>query len=396
MIMSPTPRRMNSAKQHLLVDQLKSDLLLSPKETKLAIIKERLRCDRSNQKFGLIVAQLFCEKQEFKAKLNKFAKILDRRLRLTDERGLIDGANIAILLPTTDYRGTRHVLSELTSLAAEEGIVFRAKVAVYPVSRISEADRVNHLDRHDDFHDDLNIDESYSVMDKVLTGNTNLGFSEIPVSCQAVSVGDINEYIAAPYPKWKRAFDLFAASFGLVVTAPFIALAALAIRLTSDGPVLFRQSRTGQFGQEFYILKLRTMVKNAEEIKASLQERNERDGPAFKMKSDPRVTRVGSILRRTGLDELPQLVNVLKGEMAIVGPRPLPCDEDADCEPWQRRRLDTKPGLTCYWQISKSRKIPFVDWMRLDLRYNDRRSLIRDVRLVVKTFASVFLGRVGH
>ncbi len=385
-----------SIKSSSNLSDLKSDLLLSPKQMKLAIIKERLRCDRSNQTFGLIITQLFCSKSEFKTKQKKFAQILDQRLRITDERGLIEDSNIAILLPATDYKGTRHVLSSITSLAADEGIFFRAKVVVYPALDIATSDMVTSPENKDDSNDEYTGSNVYTILDKVISGDSDLGFPQIPVSCQAIAVGNVYDYVARPYPKWKRAFDITAALAGLIATAPLMGAAAAAIRLTSDGPVFFSQARTGQFGKKFHILKLRTMVKNAEEMKSSLQEMNERDGPAFKMKSDPRVTKVGSMLRRTGLDELPQLINVLKGEMAIVGPRPLPCDEDADCEAWQRRRLDTKPGLTCYWQISKSRKIPFVDWMRMDLRYADKRSLPRDLMLVLKTFASVFLGRVGH
>ena len=173
-------------------------------------------------------------------------------------------------------------------------------------------------------------------------------------------------------------------------------MAAIAIKLTSKGPIFFRQLRTGQFGNVFAMYKLRTMVVDAEELKGKLQQLNERDGPAFKMTNDPRVTRLGSVLRKTGLDELPQLWNVLVGDMAIVGPRPLPCNEDAKCKLWQRRRLDTKPGLTCLWQISKSRKISFSDWMRMDLRYADKRTIAGDVRLMFKTAAAVLLGRVGH
>ena len=190
--------------------------------------------------------------------------------------------------------------------------------------------------------------------------------------------------------------DICGASIGLLISMPVIVVAGIAIKMTSKGPVFFRQLRSGQFGNAFPVYKLRTMVVDAEELKEKLQVLNERDGPAFKIKNDPRVTKVGEILRKTGLDELPQLWNVLVGHMAIVGPRPLPCNEDAKCETWQRRRLDTKPGLTCVWQISKSRKISFSDWMRMDLRYADSRTIGGDLSLVLKTIKAVLLGRVEH
>ncbi len=126
------------------------------------------------------------------------------------------------------------------------------------------------------------------------------------------------------------------------------------------------------------------MSENAEQTKHLLEDLNERDGPAFKILNDPRVTRVGKFLRATGIDELPQLINVLKGDMAIVGPRPLPVSEDQACSTWQQRRLDTKPGITCLWQISKSRKMTFDEWMRLDLHYLKKRSLFYDASLIVK------------
>lgn len=198
------------------------------------------------------------------------------------------------------------------------------------------------------------------------------------------------------YPAWKRATDITGAAIGLLVASPVILAASLAIKLNSKGPVFFQQLRTGQFGNAFVMHKLRTMVVDAEELKAKLQELNERDGPAFKIKNDPRVTAVGKFLRKTGIDELPQLWNVLIGDMAVVGPRPLPCHEDAQCRTWQRRRLDTKPGLTCIWQISKSREISFEEWMRMDLHYSSKRSVRSDVSLVFKTVMAVFLGRVGH
>jgi lipopolysaccharide/colanic/teichoic acid biosynthesis glycosyltransferase len=362
---------------------------------KTVLLKERIRCDRHAQNFGLIVTQLFCKSADYKKRLKQFSEVLHERLRIIDERGMLDGGHVAILLPMTDYAGTRHVLASITNLAAERGIFFRAKIVQYPIAPLPQS--TNDLGCNDQDNDPQSPNGNYvTLLDDAIAGQTNLGFANIPVSCQSVSVGNAFDYVTKKYPIWKRAFDVTAASAGIMATVPVIAIAAIAIRLTSEGPVFFKQARTGQYGKKFYILKLRTMVKNAEELKPSLRERNERDGPAFKIKADPRVTRVGSLLRRTGIDELPQLFNVLKGEMAIVGPRPLPCAEDADCELWQRRRLDTKPGLTCYWQISKSRNIRFADWMRMDLRYSDRRSFTGDVMLVFKTCVSVFLGRVGH
>ena len=191
----------------------------------------------------------------------------------------------------------------------------------------------------------------------------------------------------------KRAFDITGAFAGLCLSLPVIAVAALAIRLSSDGPVFFRQLRCGRNGRQFEMLKLRTMVADAEHRRADLLELNEMDGPVFKIGNDPRVTRVGRWLRRCSIDELPQLWNVLKGEMSLVGPRPPTPGEVVEYQGSDRRRLSMRPGLTCLWQISGRNEVSFEEWMRLDLDYIDGWSLARDLRIVLATIPSVISGR---
>lgn len=186
-------------------------------------------------------------------------------------------------------------------------------------------------------------------------------------------------------PMWKRAMDIVGSSIGLTLFSPLLAATALAIRWESKGGAFFTQLREGKDGKRFRILKFRTMVVDAEEQKAALRKHSEQDGPAFKMTDDPRVTKIGKVLRKTCVDELPQLWNVLKGEMSLVGPRPLPVDESEACCQWQRRRLDVLPGLTCLWQVQDQREIPFSDWMRLDLQYMKERSFLGDWALIFKT-----------
>ncbi|HLU50141.1 MAG TPA: sugar transferase, partial [Planctomycetota bacterium] len=159
------------------------------------------------------------------------------------------------------------------------------------------------------------------------------------------------------------------------------------------GPVFFAQERLGMNHRPFRMLKFRTMVVNAEELKKELEAKNEMNGPVFKMRRDPRVTPVGRILRKLSLDELPQFLNVLKGDMSLVGPRPPIASEVERYEWWQRRRLSTRPGLTCFWQISGRNEIDFEDWMRLDLRYIDNWSLWLDVELILRTIPAVLRGR---
>jgi len=204
-----------------------------------------------------------------------------------------------------------------------------------------------------------------------------------------------NNYISL---RVKAIFD-FCFSTGIVlVLSPIYILLILLIKIDSRGPVLFKQTRVGLRGREFQVYKFRTMVPNAESLLDKLRKEgkledqnleNEQEGPVFKMKNDPRITRVGKILRKTSLDELPQFFNVIKGDMAIVGPRPPIPAEVAQYERWQLRRLSMKPGITCIWQVSGRNDIPFHRWMKLDLQYIDTWSLKLDFMIILKTIKTV-------
>jgi exopolysaccharide biosynthesis polyprenyl glycosylphosphotransferase len=191
----------------------------------------------------------------------------------------------------------------------------------------------------------------------------------------------------------RRLFDVALAGISLLVASPLLAVAGVLIRLEDGGPVLFRQVRCGLNGRRFELLKLRTMVSGADSHKESLLPRNEMSGPVFKIRLDPRVTRVGAFLRRFSIDELPQLWNVLRGDMALVGPRPPVPEEVARYERWQRRRLSMKPGMTGLWQVSGRSEIDFDEWMKLDLRYIDNWSFWLDLKILLKTFPAVISGK---
>lgn len=178
----------------------------------------------------------------------------------------------------------------------------------------------------------------------------------------------------------------------LIMISPVMLAIAVAIKLDDGGPIFFRQQRIGLYGRRFPCLKFRTMVTNAEELKARLMAHNEQEGPVFKIKKDPRVTRVGSFLRKTSLDELPQFINVLRGEMSVVGPRPPVPSEVKQYERWQRRRLSMKPGITCIWQVSGRNNIPFDQWMKMDMQYIDTWSLKLDFMLFIKTIKVMITG----
>jgi exopolysaccharide biosynthesis polyprenyl glycosylphosphotransferase len=191
----------------------------------------------------------------------------------------------------------------------------------------------------------------------------------------------------------KRLMDIGASAAALLVLSPMLILVAIIIKVTAPGPVMFTQKRVGLHGVTFDLLKFRSMVVNAEAIKDSLMAANEQSGPVFKMENDPRITGIGRFIRRFSIDELPQLINILRGDMTIVGPRPAVPKEVVQYKAWQRRRLSVRPGLTCYWQVGGRNAIGFEEWMRLDLRYVDNWTIWVDFSLIAQTFPAVLAGR---
>jgi exopolysaccharide biosynthesis polyprenyl glycosylphosphotransferase len=188
----------------------------------------------------------------------------------------------------------------------------------------------------------------------------------------------------------KSVTDVLFSSAALIMLSPFLIIIAALVKLSSDGPVFFQQERIGLRGRKFKLFKFRTMVMDAEKLLEGLKEKNEMDGPTFKLKDDPRITPIGKFLRRTGLDELPQLYNVVRGEMSLIGPRPPLESEVKQYERWQLRRLSVKPGITCTWQIMPHRNdIKFEKWMRMDLNYIDNWSLLKDFQLIFKTISTM-------
>lgn len=190
----------------------------------------------------------------------------------------------------------------------------------------------------------------------------------------------------------KRTFDIISSFFAMIILSPVFLIVALAIYIDDPkGSPIFVQDRVGKNGKNFKMYKFRSMVVDAETRLNELKSQNEKDGPVFKMKEDPRITRIGRFIRKTSIDELPQLVNVLKGDMSVVGPRPALPDEVAEYNDFERRRLLMRPGLTCYWQASDNRDdISFDDWMKMDVNYIETYSLWIDIKLIIRTVKVVF------
>ena len=194
----------------------------------------------------------------------------------------------------------------------------------------------------------------------------------------------------------KRITDVLFSGIGLIILSPVFVIVAIAIKLDSKGPIFFKQDRVGKDEELFSMYKFRSMVVNAEELKKALENQNEMSGPMFKMKKDPRITRVGRFIRKTSIDELPQLVNVIKGDMSLVGPRPSLPKEVEQFEPWMKERLTVQPGITCFWQVMGRNSIPFEEWMKLDVKYVRERNYFLDIKLIFKTFFVLFGDENAH
>ena len=220
--------------------------------------------------------------------------------------------------------------------------------------------------------------------------------TEMPDRAFTKTVNGLEQIFVRRIPFWKRAMDIVGAIVGLIIFSPLMLTVAIAIKLTSKGPVIFKQKRAGLGGKPFTFYKFRSMVLDAENKKKGLMKFNFRTGPVFKMTDDPRITSVGKFIRKWSFDELPQFYNVLKGDMSLVGPRPPTLDEVPQYDNWQNRRLEVKPGITCLWQISARHKSDFDNWVRLDIEYVRKQSLLLDLKILILTLPAVLSRKGAH
>ncbi len=340
-IAPPRPRRLNNE---------------YPREEIWNILeRERARTDRTGIGFSLLVFK--APRRAAAGRLEEVAKVLRRRLRRTDVFGWLDRTRIGVVLPAT--------------LATDAWKVAEMVCPDLPPSRELPT-----------------CDVYYYPTDGLLDGPTRSRRSS-QATQEDMPVRAIETLFVQPLPLWKRGVDILGAIVGLGLSSPLLVAAGLSIKLTSPGPVFFRQERIGRGGTPFWLYKFRSMEVDAEAMRAKLQEMNELQGPVFKIKEDPRITRVGRLLRSMSIDELPQLWNVLKGDMSLVGPRPPLHEEVLQYELWHRHRLEVTPGLTCIWQVSGRSLITFMDWMRMDSQYMRSISPLKDLILVLRTVPAV-------
>ena len=325
------------------------------------LARERANCDQADTTLSLLAFAV--PEGNSSEDLSLLASLLGWRVPRADAMGLLGRNRLGVVLPDTSIPAAHEIAREVMEAVVEQRErEFAYAVFVYPSHESairSDDDRAGKLDEPS---------QAYPL----------------------------EAFFTIPAPRWKRLVDVTGAAAGIVFLSPLLLVISLAIKLGSRGPIFFLQDREGIGGRRFKILKFRTMYADAEQQKADLHELNEQDGPAFKIRNDPRVTPFGRILRRTCLDELPQLWNVLKGHMSLVGPRPLPWNESRACARWQRRRLDVTPGLTCTWQVRGGLDVSFDEWMRMDIEYAENRTFWRDTKLILQTVWRMLLMRASH
>jgi len=336
-----------------------NDLFLDEKHFRFELMRERSRVDRNHSSLTVLTIELPANRAT-RACFDYLGRVLVDRLRSTDIIGFFADQQVGVLLPDTAKAGAWKVADDICS--------------VYPVGR----DRPN--------CDVFVYPEDFTAhRDRTPKADTEPVGDTVPKSVESL--------LAQPNPTWKRVIDVLGAMVGLTLSLPLLAVAGVAIKLSSRGPIFYSQLREGLGGRRFRIYKLRTMQQGADENQSALRELSVQDGPAFKMENDPRTTWIGRLLRASSLDELPQFWNVLRGDMSLVGPRPLPVHESIQCAPWQRQRLSVMPGLTCIWQVNGRSRVSFDEWMRMDQQYIRRRSLLCDVNLLLATAVAVVVSR---
>lgn len=373
----------------------------SEKRFRIVLERERARADRNQHQFSLVDFEVG-DSETNSNQVRILAHVLTNRIRLVDEAGWLDRQRIGVLLPYTRATGARKLADDVCQKISVRALPPKYTVHTYPSESRGPSNRSGHSGP---FHiQDIpskrkTTASPYSSASTKHTGRRKPDFTaQQPDANRTRDCGELAEglkpFLLCPLPTWKRAMDIVGATVALIVFSPIMIAVAIAVKLTSKGPMLFKQQRAGLSGKPFTFYKFRSMILDAEARKKDLLKHNERTGPAFKMTNDPRITRVGNFIRKWSLDELPQLFNVFRGDLSLVGPRPLPIEEASQHNQWQDRRLSVTPGITCLWQVYARHDKCFDRWARLDIEYISRQSLLLDMKILLKTLPAV-LSRKG-
>jgi len=349
----------------------------------VCVDREWARADRSDDVFSIVV---FSAEQPRSSR--PIGAILADRARASDVIGSLDAETFGVLLPSTGGQEAWVLADDVQTRGVAKGLDCECKVYAYEQANSNEEDERSSGDGESPNGDGGTIDRRNGD-GKGRRATAPLWDARVASGPPWRCVEDLRPELVQQLPAWRRVLDVVVACTLIFLLAPLFLVVALAIKLNSPGPVIFCQQRAGKGGRPFTMYKFRSMTNGAERLKEGLRDRNEAEGPVFKIRDDPRMTAVGRLLRKTSIDELPQLWNVLCGDMTLIGPRPPTLDEVPYYQPWQRRRLSLTGGLTCIWQVSGRSNVKFDDWVRMDVRYAQRRSLLMDFGLLTRTVWAV-------
>ena len=362
------------------------------------LVRERIRADRSSRAFSLLVFDTG-KMAKSEAVASPLMLAIARRVRAIDEIGWFGDNGLGVVLPDTPETGARKLAAELLESMAAAMKPVPVRIYAYPSSWLPGAlgqlqeENVRHSML---IHENGTRAQAHSSSTRSTNGLPFAGACARETSngngrAQGIAKAGV---LPRPHlPRWKRGLDIAGALSCLLLLSPFMILIALYIKLVSPGPVFFRQTRIGQFGRPFEIVKFRTMRANADAAthREHMQSVMQTDQPMTKLdvSNDARIIPLGGILRSSGLDELPQLINVLRGEMSLVGPRPCLLYEAQSFLRWQAQRFDAVPGITGLWQVSGKNRLTFKEMIRLDIKYARASSLPMDMKILLKTFPAI-------
>jgi len=362
----------------------RNKIILNQKEFDAFIQRERNMVERHGSYFSLAVFNVngIVHKPQ---DLKKITSMFKERLRCTDIAGWLDQGQIGLMLPLTTRENAHLVAKDILKRTDLDG-KYSYEIHLYPVN-IS-----NHIDSDNDARGSRKADSTRDSKSKSNQGNRSSApkfDAQVPTDQKDNLPGAFFSHC----PLWKRTMDILISSAAILLLSPILLAVTVAVKMSSHGPILFRQKRCGFGGKVFRMYKFRTMIIDAEDHKHKLLADNHRNGPVFKIENDPRLTRVGNFLRRWSLDELPQLFNVLLGDMSLVGPRPPIVEEVRQYKIWQQRRLAVKPGITCIWQVRSRDSKDFDHWVREDIEYIAERSFLTDLKILIFTIPAVLSGK---
>jgi len=369
--------------------------IYSEKEFWKILDRERARVDRNEQVFSLVlfdVKKIISDKKS----LSFLTQALLNRARATDVVGWVRGNKIAALLPETSREGAWKFATDVSLAISYLHNVIDYHVYTYPQDKVFQKIKTRDSSRNIDFY---SWDQVRAFWDGVPMNGRGKN-SQIPVALHKENAasngknGKVLTYLRKPIPLWKRAIDIFGASVGLVLFSPIFLLMAVYIKLVSPGPIFYKQIRIGLDGKPFQFWKFRTMKPQSDEKvhENYLKQLMKKDVPMTKLdlKNDDRIIPFGKLIRQSGLDELPQLINVLRGEMSLIGPRPSLPYEVEGFLPWHKRRFDVLPGMTGLWQVNGKNRTTFHQMMKFDVAYAKQYSFINDLMILLKTGPAIF------